>query len=165
MSMIVRFNRFVQKTESCWEWTGCTWKGYGQFMISRRCHKAHRVAWLIAHGQWPPVGMSVCHSCDNRACVNPKHLWLGTNADNAADRHAKGRDARVRGDANGSRKRPERLMRGVDNPSSKINPDTVQKIRQEWRKGARQIDLAGRYGLHQTTVSAICRRTIWREVA
>lgn len=162
--LAIRFNRFVQRTDSCWVWTGSTWRGYGQFGMNRRSYRAHRIAWLIAHGSWPS-GVCVCHSCDNRACVNPDHLWLGTNADNVADRHAKGRDARNFGDRNGARIRPEKMSRGTSNAAAKINSDAVRAIRYACNHGARQVDLAATYGVNQTTISAICRRKIWSHVS
>jgi hypothetical protein len=160
-----RFNRYVSKTDSCWIWTGSRSKGYGDFTIRHVKFKSHRIAWVLATGQWPPDNLCVLHRCDNPSCVNPDHLFLGTNADNVADRHAKGRDARVSGDANGSRLHPERLPSGVDHHRSKINPDKAREIRSAWRSGARQVDLALRYGLNQGTVSAICRNVIWKEVS
>lgn len=81
---------------ACWPWTASVDpKGYGQFAYAdgtRRSGRAHRVAWILANG---PIsaGMSVCHSCDNPPCCNPAHLWLGTNADNVADRVRKGRSS------------------------------------------------------------------------
>ena len=81
----------VKKTDGCWMWTGALRNGYG---IINRCDKvpeyAHRLAYEFENG---PIadGLCVLHTCDNRACVNPSHLWLGTKRDNTHDMMRKGR--------------------------------------------------------------------------
>lgn len=82
----------VGQVDECWEWLGARGgKGYGYFHFRGQMVGAHRVSWMLCNQQEIPEGMHVLHRCDNMACVNPHHLWLGTNHDNVQDREAKGR--------------------------------------------------------------------------
>ena len=82
----------VQKTETCWLWTGAKQRhGYGSAWWLGRKVSAHRLSWFLAHNEWPGADTDVCHSCDTPGCVNPAHLWLGDAKANAADAIKKGR--------------------------------------------------------------------------
>jgi hypothetical protein len=88
-----RFLRHLVLSGECLEWTLARKEnGYGSFRISRSlgCMHAHKAAWIIANGA-VPHGLYVCHTCDNRVCCNPAHLWLGTAKQNQQDMAAKGR--------------------------------------------------------------------------
>jgi hypothetical protein len=85
------FWEYVQKTDGCWHWLGGKdGKGYGAYWDGFKVWIASRYSYTLAYGEIPK-GLCVLHSCDNRSCVNPSHLWLGTRTDNANDRDRKGR--------------------------------------------------------------------------
>jgi len=84
--------------DECWDWDGAIFKqtGYGQFgSVKTGVHTAHKYSYQLFNGQ-VPEGLFVCHSCDNRLCFNPKHLWLGTAKQNSEDMVKKGRYNHVR---------------------------------------------------------------------
>lgn len=172
-----RFWSKVDKSGDCWNWTARTDRhGYGKFRpdggnISEV--GAHRVSWVIANGPIPNDRI-VCHTCDNRLCVNPAHLWLGTPAENSADMARKGRvicgntpDTAARGDRHWSRTHPEEFAaahRGERNPSARLNEDIVRSIRIAFAGGESQGSIGRRLGIPQPHVSRIVLRRSWPHV-
>lgn len=156
----VRFDRFVhpEPNTGCFLWAGHVRKnGYGYFRISTNpsvpLEGAHRASWIFSKGEIPR-GMMVCHRCDNRTCVNPDHLFLGTAKDNMADAARKGRmNWRIQS-------RPG-LLRGSRHPAAKLTETDVREIRASPRSG---VDLAERYGVSTNVISRIRRRKIWTSI-
>ena len=147
-------NRFwakVKKNSSCWEWTaGKTKFGYGTFNNGSGSRLAHRVSWVIENGPVPD-GKLVCHTCDNPSCVNPKHLFVGTQSDNVCDMWAKGR-----GGAG--------ALPGIENHRSKICDKDVVAIRARLDSGEYQRVIAKDYGLTQSNVSHIATGKTWSHI-
>lgn len=101
MSYEQRFFEKVNKTSSCWLWTGAlTGNGYGSFRFNGKTCSAHRFSYIHFNGEIPE-GMIICHKCDTPSCVNPEHLQIGTHLDNNRDCIAKGRFVKSYGNKNG----------------------------------------------------------------
>lgn len=93
----LEFHCIPEPTSGCWLWTAkCNKKGYGGLFFKGKSWQAHRAAWTVWKGPIPP-GMQILHRCDMPCCINPDHLFLGTNEDNVADRVSKGRNAKYKG--------------------------------------------------------------------
>ena len=82
------FFSLFEERDGCWNWSNKPARdGYGVLNILERRHFAHRISWAIVNGRLPRPDECVCHSCDNPPCINPAHLWIGTQSDNAHDMH------------------------------------------------------------------------------
>lgn len=151
MTIEERFWAKVDKSGECWEWmgaiTGGRYGGYGVMGRGSRgsglCY-AHRLSWILANGSIPK-GVFVCHRCDNPGCVNPEHLFLGTQADNVQDMVAKGRGAR-----------------GETHCCAKLSEEDVRAIRQAYARGGVTLqELGSKHGVAHSTVSDAVHRKTW----
>ena len=133
---------YKEPNTGCWIWErGIDHHGYGGINIARgKMVKAHRFSWELHNGPIPP-GLNVLHKCDTRPCVNPDHLYLGSQADNLADAKRKGRTAK-----------------GVRNGSARLTEAQVREIRAS-TEPARIV--AERYGIHREHAAQIRRRRAW----
>ena len=146
------FWRKVLKSDGCWEWTAsCLTSGYGAFWNGSKVITAHRQSFIMAHGDIPD-GLFVCHHCDNRKCVRPDHLFLGTNADNVADMVSKNRVSRVSRCA------------GVKSPHAKLNDSKVREMRSLALEGVSHKEISKRFMISHATANKVIRRLAWSHV-
>lgn len=145
MNTIDRLFAKVQKTDGCWNWVARkSPQGYGRISVGNVNKLAHRVAYELMVGH---IGeMHVLHSCDNPSCVNPSHLWLGTNADNIADKVRKNRT-------------PD--FSGEKNPKNKLSAKDVLDIRRMTAEGMKQRVVAEKYGITPVHVANIATKKAW----
>ena len=154
-SVIERFWSGVEKRtpEKCWPWTGSKMgKGYGAFDIWRGAGRqrvrtsSHRLSFKIAFGPFDER-LHVLHCCDNPACVNPSHLFLGTNLDNIHDAMSKGR-----------------VAHGENHWASKLTMDQAEEIRRLRSLGMSYGQLGKQFGVHRMTIVQITKGECWKKV-
>lgn len=144
----------LKKFNSCWEQVGeChIWRkaqgddGYGQMRVRKRLWKAHRLSWYLHHGE-DPGDRTICHTCDDHLCVNPLHLFPGTQSLNMQDMQLKGRKASQRGELNSQ---------------SVLTEEQVEQIREADREGYLEEDIAEVFGISEAYVGRIVRGEVRR---
>jgi len=141
-----RFFKYVNKTETCWLWTGnCKNTGHGQFRYNEKSVYSHRFSWLLA-GHTIPEGLCVCHAphsiCGHRNCVNPQHLRVDTIA---ANNHVKIAD----GTSN----------RGTKNPKNKLTEEQVLEIRRRCTEN--KTRLGEEFGVSRFAIGNIINKKRW----
>lgn len=146
-----RFLSYVEfiPESSCYHWVGRTFgkNPYGAFWLDGNNCLAHRVAWELRFGKILK-GLCVCHTCDNPKCVRTEHMFLGTIAENNADKQRKNRQAKG-----------ERMA------AAKLTEKEVLEIRETYATGEiGQVDLGSRYGVGHTTISYIVNRKYWKHI-
>lgn len=135
----------VRAPDECWEWKGTTLRfGYGRLAIGRRyVDSSHRISYRLHFGEIPS-GMQVCHTCDNRKCANPHHLFLGTISDNQSDKVKKGRQSR-----------------GSQMATAKLTDEAVTTIRSS---SLTNKELALKFGVDPSIISEVRAGKRWRHV-
>ncbi len=152
LSRAALFWRHVDRptVDACWPWMGSRYKsGYGRIRRGKVQRAAHREAFEIAFGNNVPRELMVCHRCDNPPCVNPAHLFLGTLADNNADRAAKGRNADVRGERH---------------PCAKLTAADVLEMRRLRSEGVAFKVLGARFGVTTQAAHLAVSGKSWRHL-
>lgn len=152
MAALKGLDRFVKQGNitECWEWSGYkNYLGYGKIFINGKSVYAHRAAWERSNNYSIPDGLVVMHSCDNRACCNPSHLSIGTQAENIADAVKKGKRRGIGG------------AKGESSLSAKLTTVDVETIRSN-RMSPKQIQET--YGLSKSYSYAILNNVTWKHL-
>ncbi len=152
----------VGEADQCWPWTASSkTEGYGQFRVrvGQSPWRAPRFAWVLTYGE-DPGDLHVCHTCDNPPCVNPSHLFLGTNADNHADRVAKGRHLTARR-AGLSVKQRQSTIKLVER-MRRLSDHDIAFARNELARGRSQSSIARELGVNPSTICNLANGKHWR---
>jgi hypothetical protein len=149
--------------DACQEWTGGkSSRGYGVAWVKGRIVSAHRLSYMVHNGEIAE-GEFILHRCDNRSCINPKHLLAGDAKANSLDMVTKGREAK--GEANGASTCPEHVLRGEGIGNSKLTEGNIVEIRARYAAGGITQEMLGvEFGVSQVLIGLIVRRKIWKHI-
>ena len=146
----------------CWIWTAsCTANGYGQIRFNQKQTYSHRVSWILHNGEIPD-GLNVLHKCDVRCCINPDHLFLGTQLENIKDMIAKGRGNHGWKAGKPSYNKGKKSVTAKEKHwKAKVTEKDVSEIRSRYLAGEAQKKIGFDYGIKQAQVSRIVRNLNW----
>lgn len=151
---------FTANPNVCWEWTGMLSKPepYGRFSLKGKKYSSHRLSYFLSNKE-DPKELLVLHKCDNHKCVNPNHLFLGTNADNMVDKIKKGR---LKAFPKGQKRKDSEKRPGTLNHMAKLTEINVLDIRDSYSKGEkRRFELAKEYKVSEKLIANIVNRKTW----
>ena len=171
LAAIIKTKVVVDAETGCWVWPHAkSDRGYGQIWspAEKKVIFTHRIMCATTHGDLPPKAMA-CHTCDNRACCNPDHLYIGDAKTNADDMVGRGRaylqknpdKQRAIAAAGGRAIGGRNLFAKGEYPSAKLTPDEVRRIRMDHRRAR---DIGAEYGVSRKTIESIRRREIWTKI-
>lgn len=142
-------NGYTKKSNGCWDWNGSKDNyGYGFFSVGKKMRRVHRVSWNLYNGEILN-GLYVLHKCDNPSCVNPDHLFLGTQQDNMRDRAVKGRNPDTRGCKNGR---------------AKLKEDDIIEIRKLLLNGETRTSIAVKFNVSTAAIRHIDIGKTWSNI-
>ena len=150
--------------DECWEWQYTMFaNGYGLFYWEGKNRGAHRAAFELVKGRIPE-GHNVLHTCDNRRCVNPSHLYAGTFQDNADDATERERWNPRKGESHPWTTNPELVYKGKEHPFAKLTDEDVLEIRRRYSEGALAADVAKDYPVSEGQIMHIVRGLGWQHI-
>lgn len=142
-------NSSIDQETGCWNWNGSLInKGYGQISIKGKNCQPHRISWKVFVGEIPK-GMQINHKCHNSKCINPEHLYTGTQQENIRDMDLSNRRS---------------ISFGSKCNQSRLNDGLIKIIRDSLSKGSRACDLANEFGVGRTCIANIKHKRTWKHV-